>query len=143
MSVSIEIVKEDGSFVTLCEAEKLHIMKALELTMNWSKAAKQLGIGRSTLYRKLEQHNLVSYVEELKKPLLQAKREEKERLHQALQQTTRADKLCSILGVDQKTLQKMLHRHNFTLTQARADRLEKIRAERLRHEAQGTLLIAA
>lgn len=63
MSV-IEILREDGSFVTLPEIEKELIKIVLKSTNNYPRAAKMLGIGRSTLYRKVKELGLDHFVVE-------------------------------------------------------------------------------
>jgi transcriptional regulator of acetoin/glycerol metabolism len=53
--------KKDYNFkdITLDELEKAHILKVLKNNNdNISKTAKTLGIGRNTLYRKLEKHEI-------------------------------------------------------------------------------------
>ncbi len=52
-------IREDGDIETLAEVEKKHIIYALEkLGNNQTEVAKKLGISRSTLWRKLQEHKL-------------------------------------------------------------------------------------
>ena len=58
-AVATDAVAEPPAVLTMEEAERQAIERALEANRgNLSDVARQLGIGRSTLYRKLEQYGL-------------------------------------------------------------------------------------
>jgi transcriptional regulator with PAS, ATPase and Fis domain len=144
MSVAFKIQRKDGSFVPLEKIERPMIIIALKEHQNWTKAAKALGIGRSTLYRKIQDYNLVSYAQRLRQKSEQAKAKEKSELLSALEQTTNVEELCELLKVDSKTLQRLLQRHHLTLEEIRRRHyLARLRAEREMLEARGQLMIAA
>jgi transcriptional regulator with PAS, ATPase and Fis domain len=159
MSVSIEIIREDGSFVPLVEIERLVIIRALETTSNMSKVAQILGIGRSTLYRKIKELGLESsatvrctqrkrtikreqpHFNRAEQAEISAR--EKEQIRQALQTTTNVPRLCAMLSMNEQALRRKIRKFGFCLTKAREAILLRQEEEVARHEAAGTLLIAA
>ncbi len=144
LSDSIAFINPDGSFTRLDEAEKLHIMKALELTMNWSKAARLLGIGRSTLYQKLDQYDLRDYVNELRVSARQAKHEERENIRTSLQITSDTSELCDMLQIDEMTLKKKMAYHGlYFLSAERRLYLAKLAREAEELQILNMLRIAA
>ncbi len=65
---NVSAVNEAAAFASLKDAlkepEKVYILKILEEAgWNKKKAAKKLGLNRTTLYNKLKQHNLISHTE--------------------------------------------------------------------------------
>lgn len=55
----VQLQQPQTKTLTVADAEKDLILKALELNNgNMSKTAKNLGIGRATLYRKLKSYNI-------------------------------------------------------------------------------------
>ena len=66
-SVSIE---ENGEVIPLADVERRHILNAIEHTQgDMATAAKLLGIGKTTLYRKLKQYRPSNEPEETQQPL--------------------------------------------------------------------------
>ena len=66
-SVSIE---EDGKVIPLADVERRHILNAIEYTHgDMATAAKLLGIGKTTLYRKLKQYRTSNEPKETQQPL--------------------------------------------------------------------------
>ncbi len=56
---STEATKDDGEIPTLKEMERRHIVRALALVdNNYTRAAEKLGVSRSTLWRKLKEHDI-------------------------------------------------------------------------------------
>lgn len=58
VTVSVTIAKNGSLAMTLEELERHLIATALDIYPNRTAAAKALGIGRSTLYRKIEEYDL-------------------------------------------------------------------------------------
>ena len=65
MDTTEELIEESLSTIALGKVRKLkviekeEILKALAMHNNMTHAAKALGIGRSSLYRKLDKHKMV------------------------------------------------------------------------------------
>jgi hypothetical protein len=55
---SVPVIHQDGKFATLAEIEAGAIEIALKAYKSRGEAARALGMGRSTLYRKIEEHGL-------------------------------------------------------------------------------------
>jgi DNA-binding NtrC family response regulator len=145
MSFSIEIVRDDGSFLSLAEAERLHIIKAITVAnLSMTKATKLLGIGRSTLYRRIEDLNLSSHVEKLRSEVTQQKREEYENIRIALQLTSDVHDLCEMLKIDEVTLRAKMRYHGLSfLTENKRRQIARLKSETSKLAETGRLLIAA
>lgn len=62
-TISVSVIHQDGRFATLAEIEASAIEIALKACKSRGEAARSLGMGRSTLYRKIWEHGLghISY----------------------------------------------------------------------------------
>lgn len=144
----IEIVDENGSLKTLEEIEIEVIKLRIQQIPNLTKLAESLGMGRSTLYRKIQDFGLEEYIEQVREgrelEKIETERREREAISRALEQTSDWEELCILLNLDKKTLRQRMNYFGLVrLSEAQRDMRRRLRAERERFEAAGILSIVA
>lgn len=138
---SIKITKDDGSLKTLVQLEKEVIIAGIETHENLSDLAKKLGIGRSTLYRKIEDYDLKKFVEKARERFHSSTIDEKKSISKAMLGASNINELCHALDMDRSTLAEKLEFHGLIFVPRTMSYTDKLAADRKRHEAAGTLHI--